>query len=572
MKLWKIHIDDINYMSWKISDVEKKEDINLSSQINPYNKKLFNGDIINENGDLIHSTIRECPTLAGILMLENSKTYGRTENKKRLLYKCIPDDKRLPAFLIPYSIQLGFSKNIKNKFVVFRFDHWNDVFPRGLLVEVLGDVNKLEFFYEYKLYCRNLNETNKDFFKKTQDIFKKEKIEECIHKILNNKNFIIENRTNDYVFTIDPKSSVDFDDAFSIVRTEKGWKASIYIANVFFWMEEFGLWSSFHKRVTTIYLPDRRRPMLPSILSDNLCSLLEGHLRFAFCMDIHFDDNDLENYQLSFSNVLIKVSKNFVYEESSMIKNKHYRELFDLSKKIDSSIENSHDVVALWMIFMNKSCANYLFEKKIGIFRTIQTKKKTDKDSKVVLPTFCKETEQFIKNWNNVYGQYTLFSEDCNMQHELLNTKVYTHITSPIRRLIDLLNHIIFFKEQSMIVNLSKDGEDFLNKWLGDVDNINETIKSVVKVERECEMIRKCLTNPELLDSIHEVIVLHVKEMDIDNRTIYKYFLYLEKERIVLTMKSEIKKELYQRELIKMYKIESYSVYAKIKIGWHTSI
>jgi exoribonuclease R len=538
--------------------------------INPYEKKLFNNDIIYENGDLVHSYIRECPSLAGILLLENSKTFGRTENKKRLLYKCIPDDKRLPAFLIPYDMKLGFSKNIQNKYVVFKFDHWDDSFPRGILVEVLGDVTKLEAFYEYKLFCRNLNESNKEFTKKTHYIFKQDKTEECIQKILNNPNFIIENRTHEYVFTIDPKHSLDFDDAFSIARTATGWKVSVYIANVFFWMEEFGLWESFHKRVSTIYLPDRRRPMLPTMLSDNLCSLLENHLRFAFCMDVEFDDGDLENYRVSFSNVLIKVSKNFVYEESSMIKNRQYRELMTLSQKMDYTIENSHDIVAYWMVFMNKECAAKLVERKTGIFRIVCSKTQTnDKKTMDLYSGANKDTEQFIKHWNSIFGQYVLFSEEASLQHDLLNTKSYTHITSPIRRLTDLLNQIIFFKEFGLINQLSEQGHQFLNKWLMDVENINERMRSVMKVERDCEIVRKCLTNVRMLDVIHEAIILNIKEQEIDGRIIYKYLLYLEKEKIVLPTKSEQKKGIYQQVKIKLYKIESYGVSSKIKVGWH---
>jgi len=570
MKPWRIYIDDRNYASWKYYGVDSKDATHMDLPINPYEKKLFNNDIIYETGDLVHSYIRECPSLAGILLLENSKTFGRTENKKRLLYKCIPDDKRLPAFLIPYDMKLGFSKNIQNKYVVFRFEHWDDIFPRGTLVEVLGDVTKLEAFYEYKLFCRNLNESNKEFVKKTHYIFKQDKTEECIQKILNNPNFIIENRTHEYVFTIDPKNSLDFDDAFSIVQTATGWKVSVYIANVFFWMEEFGLWESFHKRVSTIYLPDRRRPMLPTILSDNLCSLLENHLRFAFCMDVEFDDNDFDNYRVTFSNVLIKVSKNFVYEESSMIKNKQYRELMALSQRLDGAVEDSHDIVAQWMVFMNKECAGKLMERKTGIFRIVCSK--TQINDKRVVELYSgenKDTEQFIKHWNSIYGQYVLFSEEATLQHELLNAKSYTHITSPIRRLTDLLNQIIFFKEFGLINQLSDQGEQFLKKWLMDVENINERMRSVMKVERDCEIVRKCLTNVRMLDVIHEAIVLNIKEQEIDGRIIYKYLLYLEKEKIVLPTKSEQKKGLYQQVRIKLYKIESYGVSSKIKVGWH---
>ena len=146
-KPWRIFIEDRNYASWRLYDLDTKEeasyDIMNTVKFNPAEKKLFNNDVIYETGELMYSYLRDCPSLAGIIMLENSKTYGRTENKKRLLYKCIPDDKRLPAFLIPYDMKLGFSKNIKDKYVVFKFESWSETHPHGLLLEVIGDSDNL---------------------------------------------------------------------------------------------------------------------------------------------------------------------------------------------------------------------------------------------------------------------------------------------------------------------------------------------------------------------------------------------------------------------------------------------
>ena len=68
-----------------------------------------------------------------------------------------------------------------------------------------------------------------------------------------------------------------------------GWRVSIYIANVFLWLETLDLWKTFSHRVATIYLPDRKRPMLPTVLSDTLCSLQENQNRFALAMDIYID-------------------------------------------------------------------------------------------------------------------------------------------------------------------------------------------------------------------------------------------------------------------------------------------
>lgn len=577
-KPWRIYIDDRNYVSWRLYDLDTKEeasfDIIETLKISPVEKKLFNNDIIIENGELVYSHLRNCPSLAGVLLLENNKTYGRTENKKRLLYKCVPDDKRVPSFLVPYDMKLGFSKNIKNKYVVFKFDSWIGTHPNGVLLEVLGDVDNLEAFYEYKLYCRNLNVSSKEFNKKTHKLFQPHKTEEYVEKILQNPEFKIEDRRKEYIFTIDPKNSTDFDDGFSIKTTSQQTTIiSVYIANVFFWLESFDLWSSFTKRVSTIYLPDRRRPMLPTILSDNLCSLLQNQSRFAFCMDLEYSENN-ELINITYSNVLIEVKKNFVYEESALLKNKYYQELFRKTQKIQSKTENSHDVVSYWMIYMNTKCGEYMFKNKIGIYRSVfsnislngNTINIIDKDPKIDT-----ETKRFLHNWNSISGQYIVFSEDANIEHELMNLPSYVHITSPIRRLVDLLNQILFFSHFLLVKTISSSAEEFLKGWLSEIEFINERMKSTTKIERECEIIRKCLSNPNILEKYHEAYIIDIRELKQDDFSWqYKYLLYLEKERIILTMKSEQKKEMYKKYKVKLYKIESYGVASKIKVGFYS--
>lgn len=577
--MFRIYINDRNYQSWRLLSLDTNKEYtidDIQTQIKPYENRLFNNDIIDESGKLVYSYTRGCPTLAGMLILENNKTYGRTENKKRLLYKCIPDDKRLPSFLVPYDIKLGFSKQIINKYVVFKFDSWDGEHPRGVLLEVLGDIDKLEVFYEYKLYCRNLNISNKEFVKKTHQLFKPDQTELYIKQIMDNSNYKIEDHTDRYVFTIDPKQSLDFDDGFSICINENHSKiVTIYIANVFLWLETFQLWQSFNKRVSTIYLPDRRRPMLPTILSDNLCSLIENQHRFAFCMDIHLSNNG-DVIQTRYYNALIKVRKNFVYEESALLKNKQYKLLLETTKNMNPKYQesniDSHDLVTFWMIFMNKYCGMELYQKQTGIYRSVFSKNTIENDTIKIIDSDVSiqpSTKQFIKNWISIYGQYILFDENIQkIEHSLLNLRTYVHITSPIRRLVDLLNQMLFMNAYGLITNQSDMAKEFLLEWIGQIDIINERMKSTVKVERECEIMRKCLTNPLILEQTHDAYVINVRELVENNSIKYKYTLYLEGVRIILTMKSEEKKELYKRYQVSLYKIESYGIASKIKIAW----
>lgn len=583
-KSWRVYVNDRNYMSWIIHDLDTKNDVSIDdtalANYNPLEKRIFNNDIVCENGELVYSYIRECTTLAGILLLENNKTYGRSENKKRLLYKCIPDDKRLPAFLVPYDIKLGFSKNIQDKYIVFRFDSWEYQHPRGIIVETLGDVSNLEAFYEYKLYCRNLNTNNKDFSKKTHKLFHTEKTEEYIQQIQNNPHFYIEDRTHEFIFTIDPNNSLDYDDGFCYKMNPDGSKTvSIYIANVFFWMETFGMWKSFQKRVSTIYLPDKRRPMLPTILSDNLCSLLENQKRFAFCMDINYSNNsDGEatgefrsgpNPKISYSNVLISVKKNFVYEESSLLKNSHYKGLLELTKELDPSVSESHGLVGFWMVLMNTYCGSHMFDHKVGIYRSVfsanpVTNFLESPDNKDMSP----DTKRLVYNWSSMCGQYVIFSEGAKLDHELLNIKTYAQMTSPIRRLVDLLNQMIFFTRFSLVTTMSEDAICFLNEWTTSMDVLNEKMKSSLKVERECETMRKCLTRPDMLIESHDAYVIGIRDILVNNVCMYKHTLYLEKEKMILELKSEQKKDIYKKYKIRMYKIDAYGIASKIKLGW----
>jgi hypothetical protein len=131
MSSYKLYVNDRSYNSWEVFDTVNFNKINL--EFNPIECKLFSNDVFsidkNNNAKLLHSTIRSGPPMPGVLVLYGNKTYGRQHNKKasKLLYKCIPDDMRLPSFLVPYEIKnMGFSKVLKNLYVTFTFDEWND--------------------------------------------------------------------------------------------------------------------------------------------------------------------------------------------------------------------------------------------------------------------------------------------------------------------------------------------------------------------------------------------------------------------------------------------------------------
>ena len=571
----KILVDDRNYTSWKFNDIDSNSDIQKDeneelSKINPLELRLFTGDVIYYNGELIYSFVKNCPNLAGILLLE--KTYGRTENKKRLLYKCIPHDKRLPYFLVPYDIKLNFNKNIINKYITFRVDHWTetDKHPYGIIQEVLGNVDDLEVFYEYQLYCRSLHDSMKEFVKKSKSL----KNNDCnIQKILHNPNYKIENRKTEYICTIDSKNSTDLDDAFSVTSFGGNYKISIYITNVFFWMEQFDFWSSFSQRVATIYLPNYKRPLLPTILSNDLCSLIEKQDRFAFVMDLFIDENgaimkDIDgNDRIEYKNALIEVNKNYFYEDPKMVaKDKNYQLLLSLTQKLDKTIIDSHDVVTYWMIQMNKYCGDYMVKNKIGIFRStffLHTQDK-QKINNIEINNLSNETKRVISNWNHLSGQYMIYSEDANLKHEIMQISGYIHITSPIRRLVDLLNQLLLMNHKNMIHNISESAKDFLEKWMNKMEYINTSMRSIRKIQTDCEVMKRCFEDPDIMKNEYEGIVF---DKITKNDGLHTYMVYLEKLKILSRITTHYDFSNYIKVKFKLFLFEEdYKVNKKIRL------
>jgi len=468
----------------------KKVDI----AIDPCESKLFSNDVfsfISEKNmvTIAHSSVRSTSNMPAVLIINGNKTYGRAKNGK-LLYKCVPDDFRLPPFLVPYEIKnVGFSKVFINLYVTFNFVDWSDKHPIGVLTNVIGSVDVLDNFYEYQLYCKSLNASIQKFQKDTAKAIGKNDHEDFINSV-KVKFPHIEDRTNIkdwYVFTIDPPKSQDFDDGFSIRDAEDGvQQLSIYIANVTIWLDILNLWDSFSQRISTIYLPDKKRPMLPTILSDCLCSLQEKVTRIAFVMDIFIKDNAIVS--VKYGNCFIKVARNFCYEEASLLRNEKYNNLHDITKNMSKKnkyithVKNSHDVVCYLMILMNYYCATEMLKHNTGVFRSTIMKREC-----MVPDSVPEEVSKYIKIWNSASGQYIDGSQ----------------IATSDRRLVDLLNMI---KLQSVLclITLSENVDKFYDKWLRELEYINVTMRSIRKVQCDCSLLDLCANNVDIMEKEYD--------------------------------------------------------------------
>lgn len=475
---------------------EYENDSFLRNNFTPYKYFLFNQDVFDYDEtkceiNLYSSSTRTDEQLPGILKLD--KTYGKYKNK--LLYKCIPDDKRLPMFLIPYNIPYSFSKTNDSLYILFSFLNWTTTHPYAIVKQNLGTINKLPNFYEYVLYCKSLQISNAKFNREACKAIEGKTHDDIIEKILSTRNDIEDRRKGFFVFSIDSDATSDYDDAFSYQNNI----LSIYISNVCVWLDILNLWEAFSKRVSTIYLPNNKRNMLPNILSDDLCSLIKNKNKIALTMDLHFkydeNGNVIEIENIVFKNTLINVRQNFSYDSDKLLKNKHYKNIYNVVNSINKNvlfihnIRNSYDIVSYLMILMNYKTSLILKQNKIGIFRKLDNRYD---DSQYKNVNIKEEDKQFLFYYRSNCAQYCSHDESSYNSFMYESIKQYTHITSPIRRLVDLLNSIILQKQLKLWNFQNNDmAHDFYMKWFNNLDYINLMMRSIRKVQNNCNIMNK---------------------------------------------------------------------------------
>lgn len=122
--------------------------------------------------------------------------------------------------------------------------------------------------------------------------------------------------TNELIFTIDPETARDFDDALHWKpEADGGCTVGVHIADVSYFVRRGGaLDAEARDRATSIYLPERVIPMLPEELSNDICSLRPDEVRMTKTVLLKYDaDGNRTGFTIHRSQ--IRSAKRFTYEQ-----------------------------------------------------------------------------------------------------------------------------------------------------------------------------------------------------------------------------------------------------------------
>ena len=427
--------------------------------------------------------------IPGILILNDNRTYGRSTTNNRLLYRCIPNDKTLSPVLVPYKINLGFSKVMKNIYILFSIKENTLI---ATLVESIGEIDILENFYEYQLYCHNLKYKQPSF--------------SLYAEILPE----VKRENQPFIFTIDTPGTIDFDDAFSIEYiNETHVKINIYISNVPFILSKYNLWHHFHlfqERVASIYLPNKKIPLFPTKLSE-LCSLTAGQERPSFVFSLYIDKNTHQLSHHDFHCEIIHISANYVYESANLLSNANYIQLLDLTQSaFKKDIQKSDELVETLMIFMGSTCAKHM-------------------DNGIYLLQMPIETHLSISSILSTSSTYVLEKPEIP----------YMHITSPIRRIVDIINMAqIMITLEIELPGFSLELQQQIDNVKENLLKINKTTKSIKKVQSQCRLYHLFKHQPP--NKIYTGILFDKRETKTPE--IYSYSVYLTEYKFTTTIKT----------------------------------
>jgi exoribonuclease R len=198
--------------------------------------------------------------------------------------------------------------------------------------------------------------------------------------------------------------------------------------------------------------------------------------------------------------------------------------------------------VAALMLLMNSVVAKKLKKHGAGVFRS--TRHIQQNNEQVVVPG---ELKGIVEGTTGFYSVLTKFDDGVVVPHSSIGVDAYLHVTSPIRRLVDLLNMIQLIKLYDLLP-LSKEADAFYSNWIGNMDGINESMQNIRRVQNSCLLLHTVTSEPS---SLNKQYLGYVIDRNLTGTTVF-----LPELKMTTYTKTTSFDELYSRAMYSLFVFE----------------
>lgn len=276
-----------------------------------------------------------------ILSRANEKIVGTFEKSYSVGY-VIPDHKKIKGHIIvPLDRSMGAKPHQKVIVEITRYPE-PERNAEGQIIEILGDVDEkgvdvLSIIKAYNIPVEFPEEVIKEAKSIPQELTPDDL---AGRRDLRNLTMV----------TIDGEDAKDLDDAVSLEITEEGYyRLGVHIADVAHYVKEnSSLDMEALKRGTSVYFPDRVVPMLPTELSNGICSLNPKVDRLAFSVFMEINNlGRVINHEIVES--VINVNERMTYTNVYKILEEHDQDLIERYRPLVPMFEKMKELALILM-------------------------------------------------------------------------------------------------------------------------------------------------------------------------------------------------------------------------------
>jgi len=413
--------------------------------------------------------------------LQLYSTYIFKTDTSTPVYLFRPLDYHLPSFYVHSNMKKKYASNVWISIDYLSWDKTNK-FPKGATRECFGPVAdhasmENALFHHTQLYRQPLK--CPDWVLPSSSTQPPPKQTERSKPIPFKKPII----------SIDPDGCRDIDDAFSFEHDEGTGRTVlwIHISDVLH-NTNWNRWGITLEslislpRSTSVYMKKSIVPMLPTIWSSNMASLLQGEVRNMITLEVEWMPSMPLQYR--FISTRGKITKNETYDSYQMsdalqrtvstIYADTVSSYSNMETMRDFHIVDTHTLIEAMMIIYNVHFGHHV---KNSIIRTQRPSSVTMKGSMCdsIDNTMDTDLSNYLRITRMNKAVYSLeSSSDGYTSHASLGLLRYTHASSPIRRSIDLLNQYIYYYG----LNSSGDNPIVISQYLESVNRYEKMLRA----------------------------------------------------------------------------------------------